>query len=427
MDFSEAFTQSVREVLPCARRKNLACYFDYAGPRLQLSNLEVGVRAAAHRLLLGIVDCFDSGFVMFSAEAGTPCNGVSRLLIHAAGTGATSREAIEQVLNRLALQSEPAVGTPDGRMPRAEGICPATGGRAQFVDAGADGLVLSLELMANVTEPDSGAVPDAGGARAWLISPMAGTLDSLTHRLRRCGWIVEEFTSTTKASVQLRQPKGAAPKLLIAAESSGDELLELEQLAAANPSLWTVLGVVFGSGTVRHRGHTPVDIRVLPLSPAELDRFTAHVDWRMSTQETRDTAPGPLYVREVRRVLVVDDNLVNQVVAKGQLEALGYDVTVASDGVEALNSCRNHPPDMVLMDLDMPVMDGLTATVKLRSSQAAGLLPPFPIVAATSGETERATCTEAGMDGYLSKPMDLVDLAEELERLLPTRPAELGE
>ena len=123
--------------------------------------------------------------------------------------------------------------------------------------------------------------------------------------------------------------------------------------------------------------------------------------------------------------MVVDDSLVNQVLARGQLEALGYDVCVATDGAEALEACRAWPPDMVLMDLDMPVMGGLEATKRLRWSQATGSLPPFPIVAATSGDTERAECARVGMDGFLSKPMDLDTLAGELERLLPSRPAAL--
>lgn len=427
MDFSEQFTRGVRDVLRHARRRRLVWCFDYSGPRVTLSEVDNGVSACIHRLALGIIDCFEGGFVMFTADVGTPADGRVTVMVHAAGTGATSRDAIQRVLQRLDLHPDTTDIPPDGRLPRAEGVCPATGGRTQFVDAGADGLVLSLEWSATVEVVESGeSPPDAAGARAWLVSPVHGVLGSLEQRLRRLGWTVNSYKTLDRAAAALRnQLRGEAPVLLIVGESSGEELSMLASLAAERPAMWTVLAVVVGSPTLSHRGGTGVDIRTLPLSPAELDRFTAHVDWRTSNSASRDTAPGPLYVRDVRRVMVVDDSLVNQVVARGQLEALGYDVCVATDGAEALEACRAWPPDMVLMDLDMPVMGGLEATKRLRWSQATGSLPPFPIVAATSGDTERAECARVGMDGFLSKPMDLDTLAGELERLLPSRPAAL--
>lgn len=75
---------------------------------------------------------------------------------------------------------------------------------------------------------------------------------------------------------------------------------------------------------------------------------------------------------------------------------------------------------MVLMDVDMPNMDGLEASEHLRSLQRIGTLPPFPIVAATSGDTElrRKACMNAGMDGYLSKPIDSTRMMLEMERVL---------
>lgn len=212
--------------------------------------------------------------------------------------------------------------------------------------------------------------------------------------------------------------------LLIVAESTGLELTDMERISAAAPSVWPVLAVLAGSPTVQVRGATSVDIRYLPLSPLELERFTAHVDRRTSTAESRETSPGPLYVQDRRLVLVVDDSTVNQLIARGQLEVLGYDVAIAGDGVEALDACQRRAPDMVLMDVDMPVMGGLEATVGLRALQEVGTLPPFPIVAATSGQgaMRRNDCLAAGMDGYLSKPLDLRILADELHRVLPTRP-----
>jgi len=422
MEFSELFTQSARDVLPHARRKGLVTYFDCRGPRLELHDPGPYLRAGIHRILIGIVDCFDAGFVMFSAEVERPVFGRSSIVIHAAGTGASRPAEVVGVLQRLQLVTEDAAA--DGvLMPRADGPCPATGGLVQFVDAGRDGLVISLTGELAAEELPFEHVPDAGGAPAWLVSPLPGTLDSVEMRLRQLGWQVRSFERLEDAAAALTS--SPAPMLMLVAEHGGRELPLLEHIARASPSLWPVLAVVAGSDSLRSRQHCPVDIRVLPLSPLELERFTAHVDTRTSTAMSRLTSPAPLYVQESRRVLVVDDNLVNQLVARGQLEALGYEVVVAGDGIEALDSCCDAPPDMVLMDVDMPVMDGLEASEHLRSLQRVGTLPPFPIVAATSGDTDqrRHACRRAGMDGYLSKPMDLQALADELHRVLPARPA----
>jgi CheY-like chemotaxis protein len=422
MEFSELFTQGAREVLPYARRKGLITYFDYRGPRVELHDPGPYLRAGIHRILLGIVDCFESGFVMFSAEVQPPVFGRSNVVVHAAGTGTTRNADVVGVLQRLQLVPETA-DPEHGLVPHAEGPCPATGGIVQFVDAGQNGLVISLSGEVAAEEPPFEHPPDAAGTVAWLVSPLPGALDSVEIRLRQLGWHVMSFESLEDAAAATSA--GLAPMLMIVAERTGDELPLLEDIAQALPSLWTVLAVTSGSDALRMRGRGAVDIRVLPLSPLELERFTAHVDTRTSTALSRLTSPTPLYVQDSRRVLVVDDNVVNQIVARGQLEALGYQVVVAADGIEALDSCCNEPPDMVLMDVDMPVMDGLEASEHLRSLQRIGTLPPFPIVAATASDSElrRSVCMGAGMDGYLSKPMNLQALADELHRVLPGRAA----
>src|SRR5262249_30382217 len=118
-----------------------------------------------------------------------------------------------------------------------------------------------------------------------------------------------------------------------------------------------------------------------------------------------------------RRVLLVEDNIVNQRVAIGLLERRGHDVTAVGNGREALDQLEAASFDVVLMDLQMPVMSGLDATVAIRERER----PPgahVPIVAMTAhamaGDRER--CLAAGMDGYLSKPVDPQLLFAAVER-----------
>jgi CheY-like chemotaxis protein len=118
------------------------------------------------------------------------------------------------------------------------------------------------------------------------------------------------------------------------------------------------------------------------------------------------------------RVLLVEDNPVNQLVAKGMLGKLGCDVIVAAHGVEALDQLENREFDLVLMDCNMPVMDGYEASRQIRRS---GRWPQLPIVALTANamSEERERCRAAGMSDYLAKPFRREELAALLDVWIP--------
>lgn len=119
-------------------------------------------------------------------------------------------------------------------------------------------------------------------------------------------------------------------------------------------------------------------------------------------------------------VLLVEDNQINQVVALEFLAVMGLRSRLAKDGLEALASCRSHAPDLVLMDIQMPGMDGLECTRQLREMQRTGQLPAFPILALTAHalESDIAASMAAGMDEHLTKPLDFVALRGRLGRWL---------
>ncbi len=104
-------------------------------------------------------------------------------------------------------------------------------------------------------------------------------------------------------------------------------------------------------------------------------------------------------------VLVAEDGLVNQVLARGLLTQDGHNVTLAEDGLRAVSRLLETPYDLVLMDIDMPVMDGISATRTIRLREAA-LGRHTPVIALTSN-MNREECLAAGMDAFLSKPLDL--------------------
>ena len=123
------------------------------------------------------------------------------------------------------------------------------------------------------------------------------------------------------------------------------------------------------------------------------------------------------------RVLLAEDNPVNQKVALLTLRRLGYTPDVVSDGAQAVEAVRRHPYDVVLMDIMMPVMGGLEATRRIRTDP--GPHPPPAIVALTANAMtgDRERCLEAGCDDYLSKPVAPRYLAATIEKAVRTRAA----
>ncbi|MFT7128923.1 MAG: PAS domain S-box-containing protein [Gammaproteobacteria bacterium] len=121
------------------------------------------------------------------------------------------------------------------------------------------------------------------------------------------------------------------------------------------------------------------------------------------------------------RILVVDDNAINRSVAQYQLEDFGLDVELAKNGEEALRILKRQPFDLVLMDCQMPVMDGLEATRLIRDSQSIVLDRAIPIIAMTANaiKGDREKCLAAGMDDYIPKPVDPDDLERAMRQWLP--------
>jgi PAS domain S-box-containing protein len=142
-------------------------------------------------------------------------------------------------------------------------------------------------------------------------------------------------------------------------------------------------------------------------------------DWRMATQPivTRHALRSQR-VREVRHILLAEDNVVNQKVACRVLEKLGYRVDVAADGQAAYTAWESGRYQLILMDCQMPVMDGYETTKKIRARESQG--QRIPIIALTAHAMKGADneCRAAGMDDYLAKPIDKEQLQATLSRWL---------
>jgi two-component system, sensor histidine kinase and response regulator len=122
------------------------------------------------------------------------------------------------------------------------------------------------------------------------------------------------------------------------------------------------------------------------------------------------------------RILLAEDNLVNQKFAVQTLEKQGHKVTVANNGREAVARWQAEQPELVLMDVQMPELDGFGATGEIRKRQTTVGMPPL-IIAMTANalDGDRERCLAAGMDGYLAKPINTKLLFAEIDRLMATR------
>lgn len=148
----------------------------------------------------------------------------------------------------------------------------------------------------------------------------------------------------------------------------------------------------------------------------ELPLEIAHHDLKYKARTVTDAAP--VYRTLSGRVLVAEDNSSNQMIAKAMLTKSGLSVDVVGDGLEALEAVRDRPYDAVLMDVDMPEMDGLEATRHIRALEGDAARTPVIAMTAHAMEGDREKIIGHGLDDYIMKPVSRADLVDCLARWL---------
>lgn len=141
---------------------------------------------------------------------------------------------------------------------------------------------------------------------------------------------------------------------------------------------------------------------------------------RASSPETRPTTSSDIHEPKPLRVLAAEDNPVNQVVLRTLLSEVGIEATIVSNGQQALEAWRDGAWDLVLMDIQMPVMDGVAAVRAIRASECEQRLAKTPIIAVTANAMahHRAEYLAAGMDAVVPKPIELRALLSTIEAVL---------
>lgn len=158
-----------------------------------------------------------------------------------------------------------------------------------------------------------------------------------------------------------------------------------------------------------------VEVRSQPGTGSNFQfELTVEADWITREAEAVETPSGA--DQRPLRVLVVEDHPVNRYLLDSWLSASGHAVTLAGDGQEGLDAADIQAYDLILMDVQMPVLDGLTATRRLRAGAGPNRDTPLVVLSASARVEDHENGLSAGADGYLTKPIDFADLARLMAR-----------
>ncbi len=304
--------------------------------------------------------------------------------------------------------------------------------------------------------------PDLTGRRVLIVDDNATNRRILTLQTEAWGMLPRATASPVQAldwvrqgdpfdvallDMQLLEPvlstdKGPAlsmsegPALSVSEGTSGLELAaEIQQARHAVAGSDAPIPVVMLSSGQWGGRVEEVEIEAFltkPIKPSHLyDLLVQIFAEKPQTVPGREVGREPHFDAEMGqrlplRILVAEDNVINQQVALSFLERLGYRADVAANGQEVLLSLQRQPYDVVLMDVQMPEMDGLEATRRIRqlstSELAAEVQPRIIAMTANAMREDYDICLGAGMDDYLSKPVQVEELVRALSQCRPRRP-----
>ncbi|NML14093.1 response regulator [Azohydromonas caseinilytica] len=361
-------------------------------------------------------------------DAGVP----TRVAIEVRDTGPGIDAAVQARLFNVFTQADSSTtrrygGTGLG-LSISQHLARLMGGEITLRSEPGQGATFTLRLP---LRPLPGEAPRAGpegslqGLSVLLVEDNATACDVLAAYLAQWGVWVEPVADAAQAQARLAQAAARGERFdLLLTDHRGPALdgLALARAVHAEPA-WAGLPVAVLSPLATEAGGESADglVRWLSKPVRRQALYGLLQSLGAPGQVAPPVAPPPLPSLPAGglRVLLAEDNEINQILAQAHLEALGCEVTLAANGLEALEHWQAGPHDLVLMDCQMPELDGYQATRRLREIER---MEPgrrrTPIVALTANamEGDRERCLGAGMDDYLSKPFTREALGAVIER-----------
>jgi CheY-like chemotaxis protein len=303
------------------------------------------------------------------------------------------------------------------------------GGRMWAESEGAGkGSTFHFSIRVPLAEPQAasrrdliGAQPGLSGKRVLVVDDNATNRKVLALQTAKWGMVPRETESPGEALRWLRGGERFDLAILDMhmPEMDGTELAR--QIRGVSSGMPLVL---FSS-----LGRREADDGLFAASLAKPIRQSQLFDTLVSLL-ARDEAPKPsaapvkpsmdrgMGARHPLRILLAEDNVVNQKLALRILQQMGYRADLASNGLEAVESVRRQAYDVVLMDVQMPEMDGLEASKRITTRWSAGERPRIIAMTANAMQGDRELCLQAGMDDYLTKPIRVDQLVEALQNVV---------
>ena len=278
----------------------------------------------------------------------------------------------------------------------------------------------------NAVAEEAAAADDLEGIRVLIVDDIETNRRILRHNVSAWRMESEEAPDSENALARLREAAAAgAPFQLMLTDAmmpQGDGLT-LSRLVKSDPSIAAVriivltsMGNLLEAGVMQSIG---IDASLTkPVKQSALyDAIANAMSRKRSHRPPAATTPPKLPLRRNVHILVAEDNVVNQKVAVRQLQRLGFAADTVANGIEAVEAMSRIEYDLILMDCQMPEMDGFEATREIRKRED-GKRTPIVALTANALEGDRALCIAAGMDDYLSKPVTPEALGMVLERWL---------
>ena len=284
---------------------------------------------------------------------------------------------------------------------------------------------------------------DLANIRVLIVDDNATNRKILLHHTKSWGMVADQAKSGPAAlehisrAARVGKPYDLAILDLMMPELDGFEVARHIRSDAANRDMRLILMPSFGQrGHGRTARKTGIDAYLIkPVKQMELFDCIATIMGEKSVAIAA-VIPTSLITRHTLeenrplsedRILIAEDNLVNQTIARLQLERLGYHTDVVGNGRLAIEALKQKRYALILMDCQMPEMDGYAATAEIRRNEQTGTHIPIVAVTAHAMQGAREKCLAAGMDDYLSKPFKQEDLAAVIKRWFDVEAAVAGD
>ena len=274
-----------------------------------------------------------------------------------------------------------------------------------------------------------GAQPELSGRRLLVVDDNATNRLIIVRQVRAWGMLARDTASPRQALEWIRRgdPFDVAILDLSMPEMDGLELAAAIREARSPESLPIIICSSLGRREARTEELHIAAVLSKPLKQSQLYDALATIFVGAAAPEAGQpaapTLDSDMAQRLPLRILLAEDNAVNQKLAIRLLSRMGYRADVAANGLETIQALERQAYDVILMDVQMPEMDGLEATRQICRRWALGQRPRIIAMTANAMQGDREICLAAGMDDYLSKPIRVNELVAALTRWSPTEPA----